>query len=112
MKLAQTLMLAVMPSSRKLRVIDGDTVVLQHTDAAEPFRARLHDVDCPERSTVHGHIATRAMKALLNNQAITIQTKGKGKYGRTLVVIHTPQGNVNRRLATSGACKWRPQHLR
>ena len=89
------------------RVIDGDTVRLEHVGTV-----RLLGVDTPE--TVHprkpvecfGPEASHFMKGLLANARVRVELTGKGKYGRALAYLYREDGlDVNLELVRRGYSK-------
>ena len=82
---------AHLPSSKVLRVVDGDTVHL--TIDGERVSCRLIGIDTPE--TVHprkpiepwGPEASRYLKDLLKGEYVYIQETKRDRYGRPLVYL-------------------------
>jgi len=84
------------------RISDGDTVV-----TTEDTRIRLWGVDTPERDQRYVSDATSALTAMLNNQQLYLETKDLDRYGRTMGVIYTADGNeVNLELVCDGHAWW------
>ena len=91
---AAVLMLASWPSSaeRIARVIDGDTVV-----TASGEKVRLMGFDTPEirgecpRERAMARQAT-AMLQQLAASGLTLERRGRDRYGRTLAAARTPAG--------------------
>lgn len=89
--------------AKVVRVVDGDTVDLAVDlgfSVNIHIRARLLDVDTPERGHEDFALATQQLTDLLleasdNEGYIVIETQKTGKYGRWLVVI----GDINNTLA-------------
>ncbi len=89
------------------RVIDGDTVQLEHVGTV-----RLLGVDTPE--TVHprkpvqcfGPESSHFMKGLLANARVRVELAGKGRYGRALGYLYREDGlDVNIELVRRGYSK-------
>ena len=111
-----------------LKVSDGDTVWvsihgkrvklrLLGIDTPEEYPSRKMDKDIEECHTTYkqmrklGLLATKHAKTMLyRGEHVTVITKGKGYYGRTLAFIILPDGtNYNEREVADGyACvyKW------
>jgi len=84
------------------RISDGDTVV-----TTEHTRIRLWGIDTPERDQRYGTDATAALTEILNNQKLYLETKDVDRYGRTVGVIYTADGNeVNLELVCDGHAWW------
>ena len=88
-----------------VRVLDGDTIEVLHTQRAE--RIRLSGIDCPEKGQAFGKRAKQAASELVFGKEVTLQTHGHDKYGRTLGDVLLPDGtNVNHTLVKDGWCWW------
>jgi endonuclease YncB( thermonuclease family) len=84
------------------RISDGDTVV-----TTEDIRIRLWGIDTPERDQRYGSDATAALTEMLYNQQLYLETKDVDRYGRTVGVIYTADGNeVNLELVCDGHAWW------
>ena len=77
--------------------IDGDTVRFWWL---LPDKGRLLGIDAPEMSAPEGRQARDYLTALLTPTIPTsIEVHGKDKYGRTLLILHDPQGrNLNQKM--------------
>ena len=84
------------------RISDGDTVV-----TTEDTRIRLWGIDTPERDQRHGTDATAALTEMLNNQQLYLETKDVDRYGRTVGVIYTADGDeINLEMVCDGHAWW------
>ncbi len=87
-----------------LRVVDGDTVVLQYNGQEE--RMRLLRINTPERGKTGYDEATQALEKLVSGQAIRIEfEEGKverDNYGRLLGYIFAGDRNVNIEMVRQG----------
>ena len=102
---SSTLVHATEFSGSVVSVLDGDTIEVLHTNRAE--RIRLNGIDCPEKGQAYGKRAKQAASALVFGKAVTLQTFGKDKYGRTIADVPLPDGiNVNHELVKEGWCWW------
>ena len=84
------------------RILDGDTVV-----TTEDIRIRLWGIDTPERDQSYGSDATAALTEMLNNQKLYLETKDVDRYGRTVGVIYTADGDeINLEMVCDGHAWW------
>ena len=84
------------------RISDGDTVV-----TTEDIRIRLWGIDTPERDQRYGSDATAALTEMLNNQQLYLETKDVDRYGRTVGVIYTADGDeINLEMVCDGHAWW------
>lgn len=92
-----------------VRVIDGDTVVL---DVDLGFRihhqitARLDGIDAPEVRTSEGKLAKIALAGMISGKTLRVDTilDRTEKYGRTLAVVFLEDGvtTANQAMIDSG----------
>lgn len=98
---------------QRLRVIDGDTFVL------DGETIRIENIDAPERGKrarclAEAALADRASEALevIVRRPVSLERSGRDRYGRTLarVFVTTPSGNssdVGEVMVTAGwAARW------
>lgn len=84
------------------RISDGDTIV-----TTGDTRIRLWGIDTPERNQLYGSDATAALTEMLNNQQLYFETKDVDRYGRTVGVIYTADGDeINLELVCDGHAWW------
>ena len=70
-------------------------------------RIRLYGIDCPEKEQPYGREATDEASSLLMNQNVTVEEKGRDRYGRLLAKLQLSDGrSVNQELVRTGACWW------
>lgn len=69
------------------RIIDGDTLIIR-TERGSYYKVRLVDVDCPELSQPFGQQAKEYVSKRVSGKTLTIQQKGRDKYGRTLGLLY------------------------
>ena len=82
-------------------VSDGDTIKIMHLGKAE--KIRLTDIDCPERKQAYGKKAKQFTSKLVFGKEVTVMSKGKDRYGRTLGEVILPDGrSLNRELLKAG----------
>ena len=91
-----------------IRVIDGDTVDvnidLGFSTWLHSQRIRLANIDTPESRTkndiekFYGQLSKKFLSALLQNKEVTLQSHGKGKFGRILGTLFADGSNVNEEM--------------
>jgi micrococcal nuclease len=82
---------------------DDDTLEVLHNQ--HPERIRLTSIDCPEKGRAYGKRAKQAASELVFGKAVTLQTHGKDKYGRTIADVLLYDGtNVKHTLVKDGWC--------
>ena len=92
-----------------VRVLDGDAIEVLHNN--HPERIRLNGIDCPEKGQAYSTKAKQVTSELVLGKAVTLQTHGLDKYGRTIADVSLPDGiNVNLELVRTGSCWWDPKH--
>ena len=90
------------------RISDGDTVV-----TIEDARIRLWGIDTPERDQRYGSDATEALTVMLHNQHLFLETKDVDRYGRTVGVIYTADGDeINLEMVCDGNAWWYERYAR
>jgi micrococcal nuclease len=93
-----------------VRIVDGDTIVVDLDNGMEGVHVRLRDMDAPEtKQGAEGAGATAALTALLGDpgRAVVLAVAPRpDKYRRTLATVYvdTPGGrvNVNERMVRDG----------
>jgi endonuclease YncB( thermonuclease family) len=87
-------------------VIDGDTLLFRPGHYPPGSRAflkiRLADIDAPERDQPYGEVATRALKRLVLNQWVEVDTVATDAYGRRIARISKGSLQVNAELVRRG----------
>jgi micrococcal nuclease len=84
------------------RVSDGDTIV-----TSDDTRIRLWGIDTPEKDQPYGNKATKALQSLLRYENLYLETKSVDRYGRTVGVIYTADGEeVNLEMVCDGHAWW------
>ena len=80
-------------------VRDGDTIEV----AGVPIR--FGSLDCPERFTAAGRMATQRMKTLVSGQRLTCQLNGRTSYDRKIGSCTLPDGrDLAAAMIRSGLC--------
>lgn len=98
-------------AARLVRVIDGDTVVLDLDLGFKLWRLnesyRLARIDAPEMATAGGPPAKAALEDYLAGKALKVVTSKGDKYGRYLVELLADNANANDWLVTNGRAVYR-----
>lgn len=96
-------------------VIDGDTVLFKPEHYSPRSRAflkvRLAGIDAPELGQPYGTAATRALKTLVLNQRVEIDTVATDAYGRKIARIRKGPLQVNAELVRRGLA-WATRYRR
>lgn len=84
-----------MPRKEKVvRVIDGDTFMT----ASRKNPVRLASVDTPERGERGYKKATDALKRMISGKEVSIDTKARDRYGRSVANVKVGRRSVNRAM--------------
>jgi len=86
---------------RVLSVSDGDSMRVERDGKVEPIR--LEGIDCPEDRQAFGKAATEFVSQLVSGQVVTVNEKGRDKYGRILADVILADGrSLNEELLRVG----------
>lgn len=77
-------------------VRDGDTL-----ECGERV-VRLQGIDAPESDQPHGRAAGRALRRLVAGETVTVETHGRGDYGRIIGTVHYEGRDVNAWMVRQG----------
>ena len=92
-------------SAKVVSVTDGDTLTVMHDGARE--KLILFGVDCPELGQEWGPQARKFTDDCCFGKVITIEELGRDPRGRTIAVVHLPDGsNLNQKLVQQGLAWW------
>ena len=93
-------------------VVDGDTLRVSRREGGT-VKVRLYGIDCPEKKQRCGKEARRLAHRLSYGRVVLIESRGKGRYGRTIGNVILPVGrNLNHELVKAGACWWYRRHAK
>lgn len=67
-------------------VIDGNTVQVQ-SDSQDQYKVVLAGIDCPELEQQYGTEAKKYLEKLVLKQMVTLQLKGKDRFGNYIAVL-------------------------
>ncbi|MCE5322105.1 thermonuclease family protein [bacterium] len=88
-----------------LRVLDGDTIEVQHGQAVEHIR--LFGIDCPEKNQEFGPEATKATTELAAGKRVSIEPASRDRDNRVVAVVILPDKiNLNQKLVAMGMAWW------
>lgn len=88
-------------SSRVVRVADGDTITILHSDNTQE-KIRLYGIDCPERSQAYGKKARKYTSSLVFGKQVTIRSMDRDRYGRNVAWVYVGETNLNAELVRAG----------
>ena len=88
------------------RVIDGDTIVVQH--GTESKRIRLDNIDTRERGETGAPAATIFLFNLINGEQVKIVEKGVDPFGRTRAHVWRTRDDlpINETMVQQGHSRW------
>jgi endonuclease YncB( thermonuclease family) len=89
-------------SGRVVGISDGDTLTLL-TSERKQVRVRLAEIDAPEKGQPFAQKSKQRLSQLVYSKTVTITTRGKDQYGRTLGKVYVDGTNVNSEMVRSGA---------
>jgi len=82
-------------------VHDGDTIT-GITQANEQVKVRLDAIDAPELKQPFGQVARKALGDKVSGKTVTITTKKKDRYGRTVGHILLGKRDINLEMLEEG----------
>ena len=89
--------------ARIVGVLDGDTLRVSRREGGT-VKVRLFGIDCPEKGQRHGKEARQLARRLSYGRVALIESRGEGRYGRTIGNGTLPGGkNLNHELVRNGA---------
>jgi endonuclease YncB( thermonuclease family) len=92
-------------SCKVMTVIDGNTVVVSLEDQST-YKIALYGIDCPELGQDYGEKAKRYLEKLLLNRPVTVEMKGKDRWGTRLGVIIMEGGTDPRYKLLNEGLAW------
>ena len=78
-----------------VRVIDGDTFIT----ASRKNPVRLANVNAPEKGQRGSKKATDALKKMISGKEISIDTKARDRYGRSVAIVKVGRRSVNKAMS-------------
>lgn len=90
---------------KAIGIIDGDTTLVLMQN--EPTKIRLWGIDAPEKGQPFSTKAKKALSDLIYGKLVSLDIKGKDKYGRFIAIIYNDRGlNINVELVERGLAWW------
>ncbi len=88
-------------SGKVVGISDGDTITVLRDRT--PVKIRLSGIDCPETGQDFGRRAKSLTSGLAFGKVVTVHTRGKDRYGRTVADVILPDGRIlNHELVRRG----------
>lgn len=87
-------------TGRVVRVADGDTLTV--LVESRLYKIRLVEIDAPEHGQPFGRRARRALAELAYDKTVTVESRGRDRYGRILGEVLLEGISLNRTLVASG----------
>jgi micrococcal nuclease len=92
-------------SARVIRVVDGDTLVIEATGRV--LKVRLFGIDCPEMSQPGGEHAAWFTNNMVSGRMVEVEEHDTDRYGRTVAEITLPDNrDLNKELVKHGEAWW------
>lgn len=90
------------------RVIDGDTIDVQH--GTQSIRIRLDKIDTREKGELGAASATIFLNTLINGEQVKIVERGIDPFGRTRAHVWRSRDNlpINKVMFDGGYTRWIP----
>ncbi len=83
------------------KVIDGDSILV--SNGTKDMKIRLWGIDTPEYRQPYSKAAKKITKKILLHELVDLEVKDIDKYGRTVALVRTKNGeNVNELLVRRG----------
>jgi micrococcal nuclease len=96
---------AIAGEVRIVGVTDGDTVRVLDSEKHE-IKIRLSGIDAPEKKQAFSEKSKQALSEKVFGKVVTLEDKGKDRYGRTLGVLIVDGRNVNQEMVAEGWAHW------
>ena len=88
-------------TGKVVRTIDGDSLTISRPGQGE-VEIRLYGVDAPEFKQAFGRAAKKHLAGFLLWQQVEVETLGRDRYGRPVVIISKNGLNVNEKIVQDG----------
>jgi len=91
-------------TGKVVRVLDGDTIEVLVDK--KPVRVRLAEIDCPEKNQPFGQAAKKYVVKIAAQKIVTVESKTKDRYGRTIGEVFMSNGDSLNRLLIRDGYAW------
>jgi micrococcal nuclease len=88
-------------TGKVIKIIDGDTFDLL-LKANTTIRVRMNGIDCPEKKQPYFKNAKQALAINIFGKTISIVSKSKDKYKRTLADVYFNKEHINLKMVANG----------
>jgi len=85
---------------RVVRIVDGDTIVVDH--GGERRKVRLSAIDTPERDQPWGEAATKEMRRLVAGKTVSVDWHKEDRWGRLIGNVYADGEDVGRLMVERG----------
>lgn len=92
-------------SARVVRVIDGDTLVIDR-EYKGASRIRVYGIDCPEKGEKWAKEATALTVQLVEDKRIGLDPHDLDRYGRLVAEVYVDGENLSLALLSAGLARW------
>lgn len=88
--------------ARLVRVLDGDSLIVERLPQKRESELRLEGIDAPERGQPWGPQARSALRRLVTGQPLRVEVITRDRYGRLVVQLWAGRTDVNLAMVASG----------
>jgi micrococcal nuclease len=89
-------------TGRASYISDGDTLWVRPSDGGKPIKLRLHGLDAPEVCQAGGVASRDALKRLVDQRSLQVETFGRDAWGRTIARISIDRRDLGARMVQDG----------
>jgi len=86
-----------------IRVVDGDTIMVQSKRNGEETRLRVMGIDAPETRDCFGNEASLILQSLLYGKKLSYQIFGRDGFGRFLGIVYANNDDISEKMVAMGA---------
>lgn len=86
-----------------VRVVDGDTIMVQSKRNGEETRLRVMGIDAPETKECFGNEASLILRSNLDGKKLSYQIFGRDGFGRFLGIVYANETDVSEKMVEMGA---------
>jgi len=87
-------------TGKVVAIADGDTFTILVNK--QQIKIRLHGIDCPEKGQDFSQVAKDFISDYVFDKVVTVRTKSKDRYRRTIGIVTVDGKNVNEKLLEAG----------